>query len=168
MKNIVLIGMPGAGKTTLGKAIANDLKMNFIDGDELIIEKTGLKLQQILNDQGIDKFFEIEESVLSEVNVENTVIATGGSAVYSDKAMQNLKKNGLVVFIYSSFEDLEKRLTNLDSRGVVFKPGYTLKTLFDEREPLYEKYADITINGTGTGISGLKKQLLNRLSASNE
>ncbi len=148
MKNIVLIGMAGSGKSTLGRAVATKLKMSFVDTDALIEEHEGRKLQPILDDLGCDGFIEVEEKVVSAVKYKRTVISTGGSVVYSDKAMKNLKKNGVVVYIYSPFDEVNARLGNLASRGVVIRPGFTLEMTYDEREPLYRKYADIVLDSS--------------------
>lgn len=145
MRNIVLIGMPACGKSVTGVVLAKTLKMKFIDTDLLIQEAAGKGLQDIINNDGIDAFKELEEKVLSELNVENAVVATGGSAVYYDAAMNHLKENGTVVHIDVSLKTVKKRLKNIKTRGVAMAKGQTLDDLYSLREPLYKKYADITV-----------------------
>lgn len=145
MKNIVLIGMPGTGKSTVGVLLAKSLLMNFTDTDLIIQQKYSTSLQNIIREKGTEAFLEIEDSVLSEIKAENSVIATGGSAVYGESAMANLKTNGITVYLDTPLGELEKRLLNIHTRGVAMKEGTSLKELFDEREPLYKKYADITV-----------------------
>ncbi|MDO4486773.1 MAG: shikimate kinase [Bacillota bacterium] len=144
-KNIVLIGMPACGKSVTGVVLAKALRMKFIDTDLLIQEKAGKGLQEIINEDGIDAFKQLEEQVLCSVEQDNAVIATGGSAVYYDSAMRHLKKNGVVVYIEVSLETVKKRLGNIKTRGVAMGKGQTLDELYDIRVPLYEKYADITV-----------------------
>lgn len=146
MKNIVLIGMPGAGKSTIGVVLAKILGMDFVDTDLIIqkIEKT--TLQNIIDEKGVDEFRNIENRVLSEVQLKNSVIATGGSAVYGKEAMENLQKDSLIVYLKLSGKSLEERLSNLKTRGVAMKKGQTIADLYEERRPLYEKYANITID----------------------
>jgi shikimate kinase len=155
-KNVVLIGMPGAGKSTLGVLLAKALGMGFVDTDLLIQQHEGKLLQEIIDAYGLDKFMLLEESVVAEANIYGSVIATGGSVVYSEKAMSALKKNGTVVYLDVEFSELERRLTNITTRGIVLKDGFTLKDLFDERLPLYRKYADITVK---TGTNDIEESL---------
>ncbi len=145
-QNITLIGMPGVGKSTVGVVLAKALGLAFIDTDLVIQEQTGLLLQQIIDTKGLEAFARIEEDVLSGLQVTNSVVSTGGSAVYSDKAMKHLAAGGPVVYLRASCEEIISRINNLDSRGIALKPGYTLETLYAERVPLYEKYADITVD----------------------
>lgn len=165
MKNIILIGMPACGKSVTGVILAKSLKMNFIDADLLIQERTGKSLQDIINADGIETFKSIEEEVLNAINVKNTVIATGGSAVYYDSAMRHLKENGVVVYIEASLATIKKRLKNIRTRGVAMEKGQTIDSLYEMRVPLYEKYADCTVrshryraeNTVEDIISGLEK-----------
>lgn len=145
--NITLIGMPNAGKSIIGKELARRLNCKFIDIDEIIEEKLNLKLQQIVNDFGEDGFLEIEEqTVLKLGKLDNCVISPGGSIVYSIKAMEFLKRNSVVVFLNASFENINKRISNQPMmRGIIGLKKKGLKALFDERLPIYEKYADISI-----------------------
>lgn len=145
MKNIVLIGMPGAGKSTVGVVLAKNLGMSFMDSDLVIQEKKGKKLHELISEFGNDGFKKIEDEVNAGIETDNTVIATGGSVVYGEKAMKHLKEIGTVCYLQLSYEAISERLGDLAKRGVVLKKGQTLKDLYDERVPLYEKYADIVI-----------------------
>ena len=144
--NVILIGMPGCGKSTVGVVLAKTLNYSFIDADLLIQEQTGKRLQQIIDFDGLDKFYEIEERVLSGIQCDRTVIATGGSAVYYPAAMEHLKELGAVVYIQLSCENVKKRLGNLASRGVAGAKDKTVEQLYEERVPLYEQYADFIID----------------------
>ena len=141
MNNIILIGMPGVGKSTLGVVLAKVLGFQFIDADLLIQEQERKKLHQIIKEVGINGFMEIENQVNASIEAERSVIATGGSVVYCRQAMSHLKEIGTVVYLKVSLSTLEKRLGNLKRRGVILKKGQTLKDLYEERVPLYEKYA---------------------------
>jgi len=149
MKNIILIGMAGCGKSTVGVLLAKTLGCGFIDTDLLIQKKEKKLLQQIINEDGLAQFLAAEEAVLCEVDTESTVIATGGSAVYSKAGMAALKKNGVCVWLKLPFSEIERRIHNIATRGIAISPGKTLRDVFDEREPLYEAYADIIIEGAG-------------------
>jgi shikimate kinase len=149
MKNIVLIGMPACGKSVTGVVLAKTLNKQFIDTDLLIQEVAGKGLQDVINEDGIDKFKELEEKVLSELEAENAVISTGGSAIYYDAAMKHLKEQGTVVYLKVALETIEARLNNIKTRGVTMEKGATIATLYDERIPLYEKYADVIIEADG-------------------
>lgn len=148
-KNVVLIGMPASGKSTAGVILAKEMKYNFYDTDLLLQAETDMTLVEIIRERGLDGFLELEDRLLSEINVSGCVIATGGSAVYGDNAMANLKKIGKVVYIKLRFEVIESRLKNIETRGVAMKEGTTLRELYDERIGLYEKYADIVIDADG-------------------
>lgn len=147
--NITLIGMPASGKSTVGVLLAKRLGYSFVDADIVIQEKTGKLLKEIIAEQGTDGFLKVEEEVNSELNVERSVIAPGGSVIYGPKAMEHLKEISVVVYLKLSYEDVKMRLGDLKDRGVALKDGMTLKDLYDERIPLYERYADITIDETG-------------------
>ncbi len=146
MKNIVLIGMPSAGKSTVGVIIAKNLGMSFVDTDVLIQTQQGKLLQQIIDSEGTDAFLEKEENAILSLECTNTVIATGGSAVYSKKAMEKLKRNGVVIYLYITMDTVTARLRNLKTRGVVLGQGQTLEDIFKERTPLYDKYSDIKLD----------------------
>lgn len=151
MNNIVLIGMPGSGKSTVGVLLAKMLGYDFTDSDLLIQKREGKRLFEILNDDGTDYFLGLEKDVNCEILCDKTVIATGGSAVYGKAAMEHFKDIGKIVYIKVPLCELEKRVNNFSTRGVVMKKGATLKDIFEERTPLYEKYADITVEfGTGS------------------
>jgi shikimate kinase len=145
MKNIVITGMPGAGKSTMGVILAKALGMQFIDTDIVIQERTGRLLQDIIDAEGPEAFLRIEQKAVLSLRATNAVIATGGSVVFSKRAMEHLKKNSVVIYLEISFEEMEKRLKNITTRGVVMHEGESLREMYDWRVPLYEKYADITI-----------------------
>ncbi len=163
MRNLILTGMPACGKSTLGVVLAKTLGMRFVDTDLLIQEVENRKLQEIIDEQGMEEFLRIEERVLSGVRTENSIISTGGSAVYSDKAMKHLKSIGDVVYIKLSLNEVERRLNNIKTRGIAMKPGETLADLYNMRVPLYEKYADITIETEGMGIEESIEILVKKL-----
>ncbi len=160
-ENIVLIGMPGAGKSTLGVVLAKIVKKSFIDADLLIQDQCDKTLQKIIDEKGPDGFIEIEGQVLSGIEAHNCVIATGGSAVYSDEAMRHLGEIGTIVYLQISYESLLARLGDLQERGVVLKGGVgmSLRELFDERKPLYEKYAEITVNVDDLSITAAARKV---------
>lgn len=162
-RNIILIGMPGAGKSTLGVLLAKAMGMLFTDSDIIIQQKTKRLLQDIIDNDGTDSFLATEEEVLLELDIENTVLATGGSAVYSEKAMENFRKNGTVVYLHVDFAEIEKRVTNITTRGIVLKNGKSLADAYEERKPLYDKYADVTIDCTGSTIENSVKMLIEKL-----
>lgn len=143
MKNIVLIGMPGAGKSTIGVVLAKRIGLNFVDSDLVIQEKEGKLLSQIIAEVGNEGFIEVENRVNATLDCKDCVIATGGSVVYGKEAMNHLKEIGTVVYLKLGYEELTKRLGNLKDRGVVLKENQTLKDLYDERTKLYDEYADI-------------------------
>lgn len=153
MKNIVLIGMPGCGKSTVGVVLAKATGFRFTDSDLIIQEKDGRLLSEIIDEEGLDGFERIENEINSSLTAKHTVIATGGSVVYGREAMEHLRSIGVVVYIRLPFEEIRKRLGNLHKRGVAIREGQTLRDLYDERVPLYEKYADIIVDERGKGIS---------------
>lgn len=146
--NIILIGMPGSGKSTVGVLLAKAMLKSFVDTDLLVQIKQGMTLIEIIGQKGIDGFVNIENEIIKNQMFENTVVATGGSVVYGEEAMQALKRNGKVVYLKVDPDELEKRVLNITTRGIAMPEGYTLKELYLERAPLYEKYADITIDCT--------------------
>lgn len=162
-KNIVLIGMPSAGKSTVGVIIAKLQGMSFIDTDVLLQTKQGRLLQDILNKDGIKPFLNIEENTILSIECKNSVIATGGSVVYSEKAMQHLRENSLIIYLHIDMKTVDRRLNNLKTRGVVLNPCQTLEDIYNERLPLYKKYADIVIDSSNFSIDdtvdAINKQL---------
>ena len=143
--NIVLIGMPGVGKSTIGVILAKVLGYQFLDADLLIQEQEGKLLKDIIAEVGTDGFIQVENRVNASIDCTRTIIATGGSVIYGQEAMEHLREIGTVVYLKVPFTTLEKRLSDIKGRGVVLKDGQTLYDLFMERTPLYEKYADVTI-----------------------
>lgn len=150
--NIVLIGMPGVGKSTVGVILAKVLGFQFVDADLLIQEQEGKLLREIIAEVGTDGFIAVENRVNSEIDCSHSVIATGGSVVYGAEAMEHLKEIGTVVYLNVSFPVLEKRLSDIKGRGVVLKDGQTLYDLYMERTPLYEKYADVSVCEDGLDV----------------
>ena len=144
--NIVLIGMPGVGKSTIGVVLAKVLGYQFVDADLLIQEAEGKLLSELIEENGTDGFIELENRVNSQIQTHRSVIATGGSVVYGKEAMEHLKSIGTVVYLKQNLRVLQRRLRNLKGRGVVLKEGQTLVDLYKERTVLYEKYADITVD----------------------
>ena len=163
MDNIILIGMPGAGKSTLGVLLAKAMGKLFVDTDIIIQQKTKRLLQDIIDNDGTEAFLSLEEEILLSVNEENTVIATGGSAVYSEKAMEHFKESGKIVYLHVDFDEIVKRVTNITTRGIVLKNGKTLSDAFDERKPLYDRYADIVIDCTGNSVEQSVKKIMESL-----
>ena len=152
--------MPGSGKSCMGKAISGKLKLKNLDTDKLIEKNTGRRLQNIINEDGIDAFRKIEEETLLSLDDQNMIVSTGGSAVYYENAMLHLKSLGPVIYLYTSYETIKKRLGDFSKRGVVLRPDQTLKDLYDERTKLYEKYADITINCDGNAYTRYQSELI--------
>ena len=162
-ENIILIGMAGAGKSTTGVVVAKIMQKDFIDGDLLIQKETGRGLQDIINEEGNDGFRKIEEKILSGIHVENTVLAPGGSAVYYPEVMEQFKKNGVVVYIHVPPEEIEKRLGNLATRGVTLEEGQSVADLYSQRQPLYEKFSDITICAGGKTLEETVEEIVTKV-----
>lgn len=161
--NITLIGMPASGKSTIGVILAKFTRYDFLDTDLLIQNKTGHTLAELLAEHGVDGFCKIENEICASVDVENTIIATGGSAIYGAEAMQHLKEIGKVVYLKVSLRDLKRRLGDLEQRGVALRDGMTLADLYNERVPLYERYADVTIDETGKRSEGVVRAIIKEL-----
>ncbi|MBQ8541825.1 MAG: shikimate kinase [Clostridia bacterium] len=151
--NIVLIGMPGCGKSTVGVFLAKIVGYNFIDSDLLIQSREGKKLYEIIEEKGIDTFNQIENEVNASIEASNTVIATGGSVIYGEEAMEHLRKIGTVVYLYVTPEELTERIDNFATRGISIREGQSFEQLYNERAPLYEKYCDIKIDCTKASLS---------------
>ena len=162
-QNVVLIGMPGVGKSTVGVILAKVLGYEFVDSDLLIQKAEKRLLREIIAQEGQAGFLKIENRVNASIDMEKTVIATGGSVVYFTEAMEHLKKIGTVVYLKLDYEILKKRLGNLRCRGVVLRKGQTLKDLYDERTPLYEKYADIVVDEKNLNIEETLQKILEKL-----
>lgn len=163
MDNIVLIGMPGCGKSTIGVVLAKVLGYEFTDSDLLIQKREGKLLREIIAQQGEEAFIKIEEEVNAGIQTTQHVIATGGSVVYSDRAMRHLKEIGTVVYLKLSYATICSRLGNIRRRGVVLRDGQTLKDLYDERVPLYERYADVVVDAEGQDVEGLMDEVVKAL-----
>ena len=161
--NVVLIGMPGCGKSTVGVVLAKLLGFRFLDSDLLIQEREDSLLSELIARVGIDGFEAIENTVNSQITAKKTVIATGGSVVYGREAMAHLKDIALVVYIRLPFEEIEHRLGDLTKRGVAIRKGQRLIDLYNERCPLYEKYADITADGLDMNISEMALYIRDRV-----
>ncbi len=146
MDNVILIGMPGAGKSTVGVVLAKRLGYGFIDSDLVIQEHTGMLLHQIMEEKGIDGFLGVENDINASIRTDKSVIATGGSAIYGKEAMAHLRSIGTVVYLKLELASIEERLGDLNERGVAVRDGQTLEDLYTERIPYYERYADITVD----------------------
>ena len=162
-RNVVLIGMPGVGKSTVGVLLAKITSRNFIDTDVYIQAREKRRLQDILDTEGREAFCRIEERHVLSAECDHCVIATGGSIIYSDAAMEHLKRRGVVVHMDLPVRQLKKRLANLDSRGVVMAPGQDLRALYDERLTLYRKWADYTLDCRALSHEGVVAEMITRL-----
>lgn len=164
MDNVILIGMPTCGKSTLGVLLAKKLGYRFLDSDLLIQEREGKLLHELIARDGVDGFLRIEDEVNSSICATKTVIATGGSAVYGRKAMEHLKRMGTVVYLRIDYATLCARLGDYVHRGVVMPKGYTLQMMYDERAALYERYADVTVDtGEGAELGAVLEQICKAL-----
>ena len=150
--NIVLIGMPASGKSTVGVILAKLLGYDFIDTDLLIQRREGRRLSKIIEARGLRGFLKVEEDVCRTLQARLTVVATGGSVVYGESAMANLRARGRVVYLDAPFDALQERLIDMRGRGVALKPGQTLRELYDERAALYRRYADLTVSEAGLSL----------------
>lgn len=162
--NIVLIGMPGVGKSTIGVILAKELGFQFLDADLLIQKQENRLLKEIIAQEGVDGFVAIENQVNASIEAEKTVIATGGSVIYGKEAMNHLQEIATVVYLRLSYEELTRRLGNLKNRGVVLRDEQSLKDLYEERIVLYEKYADIIVNEENKGIEETLENIIEVLS----
>lgn len=163
MKNIILIGMPGVGKSTVGVVLAKHMGYHFMDSDLVIQETEGKLLHEIISEKGTQGFLEIEDRINASITAEATVIATGGSAVYGQAAMKHFQDIGKVVYLSLPYEELEERLGDLHERGVALAQGQTLRDLFEERKPLYEKYGEIEINCSQKQIREIVAEIVERV-----
>lgn len=167
MKNLIFIGMPAVGKSTVGVVVAKRLGYAFIDTDLLIQEQEGKLLREIIAEAGIDGFLAVENQVNRDVEAEQAVISPGGSVVYCEEAMKHFKEIGTVIYLKASYETISGRLKNARQRGVTLRDGQTLKDLYDERVVLFEKYADITVCEDGTEIEQTIENVLDAVRGKN-
>ena len=152
MANIILIGMPGSGKSSVGVVLAKALGYDFLDGDLRMQQQEGMLLQEILDRRGVEPFLDLEGAVLSGIQCSRTVVAPGGSCVCRSAAMEHLAQLGRVVYLRLSLAEVERRIHNLSSRGIALQPGQTLADVYACRAPLYERYAHITVDGDGQSL----------------
>ena len=167
-RNIILIGMPGAGKSTIGVILAKMLAMDFTDSDLVIQKEEGRTLSRIIAEEGTEGFIEIENRILASLNLKKTVIATGGSAVYGKQAMQHLSEDGIIVYLHLSYDAVSERLHDIKGRGVVLREDQTLFDLYEERCLLYEQYADLTIEEDGLCVEETLEEVLRILAGAGE
>jgi shikimate kinase len=163
IKNIVLIGMPGAGKSTIGVVLAKNLGIAFMDSDIVIQQVEDKRLQELIEEKGHDGFLEIEDRVNASLNPKAAVIATGGSVVYCENAMSHFNEIATICYLKLSYESIEERLGDLQERGVVLKEGQSLRSLYDERVPLYEKYANMTVDCEDKNIREIVMEIAKRV-----
>lgn len=161
--NIVLIGMPGAGKSTVGVVLAKKLGYAFLDSDLVIQSREGMLLHEIISERGVQGFWAVEEEANVSINADRTVIATGGSVIYGSRAMEHLKQIGTVVYLRWSCDAIADRLGDLNERGVTLQEGQGLSELYAERVPLYEKYADYTVNCEHMSIREIVEEISKKL-----
>lgn len=164
--NIVLVGMSGAGKSTLGVLLAKALGMDYVDTDIMIQQQEGRLLQEVIDRGGIDKFMEVEENIVSDLKLKNCIISTGGSVIYSERAMNILKNGGQIIYLHVPYEEINRRLTNITTRGIVIKKGNSLKDVYEERLPLYKKYSDIMIDCSNKDIEHCVREIIERIQES--
>lgn len=166
MKNIILVGMPGSGKSTLGILLAKKIHYGYIDSDSVIVAREGKLLPDLIAELGNEGFLELEAQVNASIKAKRCVIATGGSAIYRGDVIEKMKQNGIVVYLKISYEEVEKRLGDLKKRGVVLKDGFTLKDLYEERAPLYECYADYIVPLNEDSVEESAEKILQAISES--
>lgn len=161
--NIVLIGMPGAGKSTVGVVLAKKLGMRFVDSDLVIQDTYGKLLHELIEEHGVEGFWKIENDVNASLEMQQSVIATGGSVIYGAGAMEHLRRIGTVVYLKLPYEEVEERLGDLNARGVTLQPGQTLSDLYAERTPLYEKYAHVTVECSGKTLREVMEEVADKV-----
>ncbi len=162
MRNIILVGMPSCGKSTVGVVLAKTMNMGFVDTDILIQQAEGKTLQEIIDTYGNDYFYQVEERELLRFDGENYVVATGGSAIYFDRAIAKFKEKGIVVYLQVSLETVLERLSNIKTRGVTLAKGQTLADLYHQRIPLYEKHADVIIPGDCLTVEEVVEKIVSK------
>lgn len=161
MKNIVLIGMPSSGKTTIGSSLAQSLGTEFADTDSIIRDKAGKPLKDIVNEDGLEQFLKIQEDTILETDFRGYIIATGGSVIYGSGSMKHLKNDGIVVFLKTPLNELEERIT--PDRRFAKDKSKDLSDLYAERMPLYEKYADLTVECSGKEADEIVQEIIKSL-----
>ena len=164
-RNVILIGMAGAGKSTLGVLLAKALGKDFVDTDILIQRQEGCLLPELIKRKGVGGFFALEEAVVSAADLRSCVVATGGSVVYSARAMEKLKSNGTVIYLSLPYEEIQRRVTGITTRGIVMRRGRSLRDAYEERLPLYHRYSDITLDCAGKDIETCVSEMVERLNA---
>jgi shikimate kinase len=163
MQNVILIGMPGAGKSTVGVVLAKKLGYAFLDADLVIQSRQGKLLHEIISERGVEGFWQVEEAVNESIRTDRTVIATGGSAVYGERAMAHYQEIGTIVYLSLPLKEIRQRLGDLDERGVTLRKGQDLAGLYEERVPLYEKYAHITVDCENLSIREIVEKIARML-----
>ena len=154
MDNIILIGMPGSGKSSVGVVLAKALGLRFLDVDLLIQEREGALLQEILNERGVDRFLDVERDAICSVDCRHTVVAPGGSCVCREESIAHMRRLGTVVYLKLSLEEVEGRIHNLATRGIALSPGETIADVYEYRTPLYERCAHLTVPADGQSLAG--------------
>lgn len=162
-KNIILIGMPGVGKSTIGVVLAKNLGYRFVDSDLVIQEKSGKLLHEMITDMGMEDFLQYENDVNASLELNNAILATGGSAIFGEAAMAHLKDIGLVLYLQLPYDEIKERLGDLDKRGVAHKPEQTLSDIFAQRCPLYEKWADLIVDCSGKAIREIVAEIAQKI-----
>ena len=160
MKNVILVGMPACGKSTIGVVLAKTMNKGFVDTDILIQQAESRTLQEIIDQEGNDYFHHVEERVLLDFDGEDSVVATGGSAIYFDRAMDKFKEKGVVVYIKVTLDTILERLNNIRSRGVTLEKGQTIADLYEQRIPLYQKHADVVIEADGLSVEEVVEKMI--------
>ena len=164
-ENIILIGMPGAGKSTVGVVLAKTMGMKFIDSDLIIQERAGELLQSIIDRDGMDYFLEVEAASVMSIEAKGSVIATGGSVIYKEAAMKHLRSIGKVVYLSVAYEEITRRVDNITTRGIAIRDGATMKDIYEERQPLYKAYSDLSISCDGHSVEGVIEAIIQQLKA---
>ncbi len=167
MDNIILIGMPGSGKSTAGNVLAAELGMDFLDVDPLIEAREGAPLQKLLDAHGVEAFLDMEGAAICSVDCTNTVIAPGGSCICREDAMEHLRRLGTVVYLKLSYPEVESRIHNMADRGIALQPGQTLKDVYQYRTPFYERYAHLTVEADGQSLARTVEEIKLALAAKN-
>lgn len=164
MDNIILIGMPGSGKSSVGVVLAKALGYHFLDVDLLIQEREGALLQEIINEQGVDRFLDVERDAICSVDCHHTVVAPGGSCVCREESIAHMRRLGTVVYLKLSLEEVEGRIHNLATRGIALEPGQTIADVYEYRTPLYERCAHLTVPADGQSLAGTVEAVKKALS----